>query len=47
MMEFKKIHNEARKFRQEKIQEVFNKKNPTEMEIELVNRWAEMFKEEL
>jgi hypothetical protein len=39
----KLIHKEASKFRKGKIKEVFSKKNPTEEEICLVNRWAEMF----
>jgi len=39
----KLIHGEASDFRRKKIKEIFEKDNPTEMEIELVNRWAEMF----
>ena len=30
-------------FRSEKIEEVFSKEKPSEMEIEILNRWAEMF----
>lgn len=39
----KQVHKEASKFRHKRIKEVFSKDNPTEMEIELVNRWVEMF----
>ena len=39
------IHKDAQAFRSKKIGEIFSKEKPTELEIEFVNRWAEMFKE--
>jgi len=39
----KKIHENASSYRKRKILEIFKKENPTEMQIELVNRWVEMF----
>lgn len=38
---------EATGFRHSKIKEVFSKENPTETEIEFVNRWIEIFGDEL
>ena len=42
--EFNKlVHAEANKFRSKEIKELLSKENPTEMEIELVNRWGKVF----
>ena len=41
------IHKDAQSFRSKKIGEIFSKEKPTELEIEFVNRWAEMFKEDI
>ena len=39
------IHKDAQAFRHRKMGEIFSKEKPTELEIEFVNRWAEMFEE--
>ena len=43
------IHKDAQAFRSKKIDEILpvSEKNPTELEIEFVNRWAEMLKEDI
>ena len=40
---FKYIHKKAFLFRQQKIKEILDKKNPNELEIYLIQRWAEHF----
>ncbi|MDQ7031756.1 MAG: hypothetical protein Q9M37_03440 [Desulfonauticus sp.] len=43
------IGKDAQAFRHRKMGEIFPvpEKNPTKLEIEFVNRWAEMFKEDI
>ena len=38
------VNSDAQEFRKKKVTEVFSKENPTEIELEIVNRWVEMFK---
>jgi len=41
------LHKEAQKFRKKKVEEVFNKKNPSEMELRILSKWAEHYGEEI
>lgn len=42
--EFKKsVHRDVSEWRNKKIKEIFSKENPSEMEIELVNRLIEIW----
>jgi hypothetical protein len=41
------VHKEAKAFRKQKAKEIFGKSKPIKEELELLTRWAEMFKGDL
>jgi len=45
--EINQLHREAKEFRKQKIKEVYEKNPIDDLELNLVNSWAEMFKENL
>ena len=37
------IHKDAQAFRSKKIKEVFSKDKPSEIELEIITKWAEIY----
>lgn len=40
---FKKVHNDAIKWRQEKVREILDRGNPTELEISIIKQWGDVY----